>query len=352
MYVPSQTARERGLKPATTYLTGRESPNQTNTEVLTGFRTFRLNSLSMKKWLLLLTPALLLPLLAKPAPPAVVDVKSPAGSGSAEPNLSAAPDGRVFMTWIEPAQGKGNVLYFSVLQADTWSTPKVIARGTNWFVNPADFPSIAVMPNGTLAVQWLVTSGDPGSEAYDINLAFSTDGGSTWTKPVVPHRDHKKRQHGFASLTPTSDGKLAIIWLDGRNMANEDEGDMALMYTTVTPPGTLGPEAQIDNRVCECCKTAMAATTDGLIAVYRDRSDKEIRDISVARFAGGRWSAPAGCSCAAGPARPTTSREAASPAAMTMSLIRISCFTSCRSLSATTAPRQPAVTATRCTSAL
>jgi hypothetical protein len=85
---------------------------------------------------------------------------------------------------------------------------------------------------------------------------------------------------------------LAIIWLDGRNMPNEDEGDMALMYTTVTPAGVLGPEAQIDNRVCECCKTAMAATTDGLIAVYRDRSDKEIRDISVARLTGGRWSAP------------------------------------------------------------
>src|SRR6185436_5204899 len=49
----------------------------------------------------------------------------------------------------------------------------------------------------------------------------------------------------------------------------------------------------IDNRTCECCKTAMTATTpDGLIAVYRDRSDKEIRDISISRFAAGKWSAP------------------------------------------------------------
>jgi hypothetical protein len=245
----------------------------------------------MVKWLLFLTPVMFLPLMAKPAPPAVVDVKSPAGAGSAEPNLTVAPDGRVFMSWIEPVQGKGNVLYFSVLQSDTWSAPKVISRGTNWFVNPADFPSMAVMPNGALAAQWLVTSGEPGSEVYDISLAFSTDGGSTWSKPVVPHRDRKKRQHGFASLTPTPDGKLAMIWLDGRNMKNEDEGDMALMYTTVTPAGVLGPEVQIDNRVCECCKTALAVTPDGLIAAYRDRSDKEIRDISISRFAGGRWSA-------------------------------------------------------------
>jgi hypothetical protein len=229
---------------------------------------------------------------AVPVPAAVVDVKSPAGSGSAEPSLTAAPDGRVFMSWIEPGLGKGNVLYFSVLQSDTWSAPKVIARGSNWFVNPADFPSVAVMSDGTLASQWLVATGEPDSEVYDINLAFSKDGGATWSKPVVPHRDRKKRQHGFASLTPMPDGKLAAIWLDGRNMKDEDSGDMALMYTTVTPAGVLGSEVQIDKRVCECCKTGMAATSDGLVAVYRGRSEQEVRDISIVRFANGKWSAP------------------------------------------------------------
>ncbi|HEY2383705.1 MAG TPA: sialidase family protein [Terriglobia bacterium] len=231
---------------------------------------------------------------AAPLPPAAADLKSPAGSGSAEPNLAAAPDGRVFMTWIEPAAGtgKGSVLYVSVLQGNAWSAPKVIARGTNWFVNPADFPSIVVMLDGTLAAHWLVSNDGPEAEVYDVDLSFSKDGGVSWTKPVVPHRDRKKRQHGFVSLTPLPDGKLAAVWLDGRNMADEDHGDMALMYTTITPAGVLGTESQIDSRVCECCKTAMAVTPDGLIAVYRDRSDKEIRDISVSRYANGRWSAP------------------------------------------------------------
>src|SRR5262249_8120144 len=103
----------------------------------------------------------------------------------------------------------------------------------------------------------------------------------------------KKRQHGFVSLTPTSDGKLAAIWLDGRNMPDEEHGNMALMYTTIAATGALGPEVQIDNRTCECCKTAMTSTADGgLLAVYRDRSDKEIRDISIARYINGRWSQP------------------------------------------------------------
>src|SRR5229473_2374086 len=148
---------------------------------------------------------------------------------------------------------------------------------------------MAVLSDGTLAAHWFVKPAGvgPESEAYDINLAFSKDGGATWSKPIMPHRDGKKRQHGFVSLTPTSDGKLAAIWLDGRNMASEEEGDMALMFTTIASNGTLGPEAQIDNRACECCKTSMTATADGLLAVYRDRSDKEIRDISVARYTAG-----------------------------------------------------------------
>src|SRR5262252_3095679 len=109
----------------------------------------------------------LLALSAIPVAPGVVDVKSPAGSGGAEPNLATGPDGRVFMTWLEPAaQGKGNVLYFSTLQSQAWSAPKAISRGTNWFVNAADFPSMTVMPGGALAAHWLVSS-EPDSEAYD-----------------------------------------------------------------------------------------------------------------------------------------------------------------------------------------
>jgi hypothetical protein len=227
-----------------------------------------------------------------PAPPTVTELKSPAAPGSGEPNLAVGPDGRVFMSWLEPAAQNNHVLRLSVRSPQGWSAPKTVARGTNWFANPADFPSISVMSDGTLAAHWLVMSGGPDSEAYDVDLAFSKDAGATWTKPVVPHRDRKKRQHGFVSLTPTADGKLAAIWLDGRNMVDEEHGNMALMYTTITPAGVLGPEVQIDNRTCECCQTSMTATPDGLIAVYRDRSDKEIRDIAIARYANGKWSQP------------------------------------------------------------
>jgi hypothetical protein len=79
-------------------------------------------------------------------------------------------------------------------------------------------------------------------------------------------------------------------------MPSEESGNMALIYATIAANGILGPEMVIDNRTCECCKTGLAATPDGLIAAYRDRSDKEIRDISVSRFSNGKWSPPEGVS--------------------------------------------------------
>jgi hypothetical protein len=245
--------------------------------------------------LITLLAALVFVVAAAPAP-SVTDLKVPSAAGSEEPNLVVGPDGRVYLSWLEPVAPNGFALRFSVRGPQGWSEAKTIAKGTNWFVSAADFPSLAVLSDGTLAANWLVASGGPDSEAYDINMVFSKDGGATWGKPIVPHRDRKKRQHGFLSLVPTSDAKLGAIWLDGRNMPNEESGNMALMYTTIAANGTLGPEMQIDSRTCECCKTALAATADGLIAAYRDRSEKEIRDISVSRLVGGKWSAPEGVS--------------------------------------------------------
>ena len=41
-----------------------------------------------------------------------------------------------------------------------------------------------------------------------------------------------------------------------------------------------------------CCGIAAALTTDGAVFAYRDRSEEEIRDISIVRFHNGRWSEP------------------------------------------------------------
>ena len=224
---------------------------------------------------------------------------SPAGAASGEPNIYKGADGRIYLTWIEKQGDKIYALRFAVRSGSAWSAPKTVIEGENLFVNWADFPSLVELPDGALVAHWLVKGNAAGAHSYDVNIARSTDEGKTWGKPIVPHRDGTKTEHGFVSMLPLAAGRAGAIWLDGRNFkenANEGHGsstnEMTLRYATINANGQLSEEMLLDSRVCDCCQTSAALTSEGPIVVYRDRSEKEIRDISVVRFNKGRWTEP------------------------------------------------------------
>ncbi len=224
---------------------------------------------------------------------------SPAAIDSREPDLSATQDGRILLSWIQKVGEKRFALKMAALDASGWSETRTIAQGENWFINWADFPSVVALPDGSLAAHWLVKSGS-GTYAYDVNIARSKDGGETWGNPVIPHSDKTQTEHGFVSLIPLPDGRVGAIWLDGRNLKDvKDEAEhtalaanMTLRYAAIDAQGKLSDEVQLDERVCECCQTSAGMTSEGLIAVYRDRSPTEVRDISLVRNQNGSWTTP------------------------------------------------------------
>lgn len=218
---------------------------------------------------------------------------SPAGEGSSEPNLTVGPDGRVYMSWQQAVEG-GHELRFAALGTDAWSEPRVIARGADWFVNWADFPSLLVLPDGQLAAHYLRRNPTGETYHYDVEIVRSSDGGESWSAPLRPHRDGVPAEHGFASLFPVGDA-VGAIWLDGRKYHERYGGseEMSLRFTTLTADGALGPEVALDERVCDCCQTDVAQTSAGPVAVYRGRTTEEVRDIRIARLLDGSWtSAP------------------------------------------------------------
>ena len=244
------------------------------------------------------------PIASRPATnaPALVvrETESPAGADSREPDIFATDDGNVVFSWVEKVADKRYALRFAERTAAGWSEPQMVAEGDNWFVNWADFPSVIKLSDGTLAAHWLVKSG-AGTYAYDVNIARSKDGGRSWSKPLIPHTDGTQTEHGFVSLIPLSDGLLGAVWLDGRNLKDVKEvthdhsplsASMTLRYAAIDADGKLSNESMLDERVCECCQTSAANTSDGPIVVYRDRSEHEVRDIYIVRWHGGRWSAP------------------------------------------------------------
>jgi hypothetical protein len=225
--------------------------------------------------------------------------ESPAGVDSREPEMNATPDGRIVMSWVEKISPTRYALRLSIRDANGWSETRTVSEGDNWFINWADFPSVIALRDGSLAAHWLVKSGSS-TYAYDVNVARSSDGGKTWAKPVVPHTDKTQTEHGFVSLLPLPDGRVGAVWLDGRNMKDMKDEDehapspesMTLRYAAIDADGELSDEAQLDERVCECCQTAATLTSEGVIAVYRDRSDNEVRDIYTVRNWKGAWTSP------------------------------------------------------------
>ncbi|MGI9174375.1 MAG: hypothetical protein ACR2GR_03525 [Rhodothermales bacterium] len=250
-----------------------------------------------------MTPRLALPLLLAvfvagcaelpPQPPAVQALSNPAGPGGGRPNLFADADGEVYLTWTEPSGDSLDALRFATWEGEAWSAPRTIAEGADWFVNWADFPALAASER--LTAHYLARSGSS-PYAYDVRVTQSADGGATWQEAITPHRDGTTTEHGFVSLVPWTQGRTALVWLDGREMADGPHGDhagaMTLRFAALDTDGRLTNEALLDTRTCDCCQTAAARTSGGLVVAYRDRSEGEIRDIAVTRLEDSTWTSP------------------------------------------------------------
>ncbi len=222
-------------------------------------------------------------------------IESPAKTVSGEPYLFTDTNGTTYLSWIEVIEGV-NFLKFSKLENEQWTAPIVIRSGENWFVNWADYPLIAAQGKQLMA-HYLGKSGE-GTFAYDVMLTVSQDAGATWSEPKSVHDDAKQAEHGFVSLLPYGENFL-VAWLDGRNTVMEGmedheghHGQMSIRAAIVDRNGVKQNEWELDNRTCDCCQTVAALTDNGPVVIYRDRSDEEIRDMSIVRYVNGQWTEP------------------------------------------------------------
>jgi hypothetical protein len=258
-----------------------------------------------------LVTALLIPATGAAQSITTVEQESPAPTGSAQPQLSVTPDGRVVLSWLEAAPQSGHrfrVAFGSFRGSGPtpiqWSAPITITEGDRVLANWADVPSVVALPDGTLVAHWLQTNG-PGKRGYVVMLRTSADGGRSWSDSVTPHEDRSETFHGFVAIVPWPDGGIGVVWTDGgvsikrsagtgQELTKADGALRARVYRAPilgvkTPATAAGREMLVDRRVCDCCAPAAAGTNRGLIVAYRDRTASEVRDISVSRFENGVW---------------------------------------------------------------
>lgn len=232
---------------------------------------------------------------APTTPGAWTTIATPAAAGSRSPNLASMSDGRVILSWLEPAGGDRFALRFAMFKDGRFGAAQPITTSDSMFVNAADIPGVCSLGGNDLVAWWLERHGE--ARGHDVRVARSEDAGRTWGRAITPHHDRTPTDHGFVSVLPAAD-KAMLLWLDGRKTEGHTEddpgptADMTLRTALMDRSGALSAEAEIDGRTCDCCPTTAVMTTRGPLVAWRDRSPAEVRDIAVAREDGGVWSVP------------------------------------------------------------
>ena len=205
--------------------------------------------------------------------------------------LALAPDGHRAVAWVTTSSGAefGRVM----VQFD--GSPVTAIRDTlgDALAHAEAPPQVAFGPGGKVYVLYVVAK-DVGKRfpVSALRVSRSEDQGVTWSEPMTVTDDSSVfGAHNFHSLYVADDGTVYASWLDGRN-------GRAATYMTSSRDGgaTWAPNTRVSvDDSCPCCRTAVAAGTNGVVYVaWRTVLPGDVRDIVVARSTdyGASWEAP------------------------------------------------------------
>ena len=214
-------------------------------------------------------------------------------NSNAQPNLVSY-NGSLSLSWISSKEENKAFLNYSQYKKGRWIKPQVIASGSDWFVNWADFPAHAI--NQDLIITSHLKKSASGTYTYDVILNLQKLSGEKIRENFLLNTDGVKAEHGFVSIMANNEKGFFITWLDGRNTIGKKlEGDhkpMTIRFAEITDKGDVIKESELDASTCDCCQTSIAITNDGPIVVYRDRSEEEVRDIYIVKNINGTWEKP------------------------------------------------------------
>ncbi len=132
------------------------------------------------------------------------------------------------------AHTKDNIRDIAVTQLENgkWTAPKVVSAD-NWEIEACPTNAAAVKAQGDhVAVSWF-------TEADDMPrtlVAFSSDAGSSFTKPVLLSTGHS---FGYTSLAMDDDGGAIVSWLE------QSPDGAKVMVRRVTAAGVAGPVVEV-----------------------------------------------------------------------------------------------------------
>ncbi|MDT4969682.1 MAG: hypothetical protein QOJ64_4419 [Acidobacteriota bacterium] len=217
---------------------------------------------------------------------------------AAEPSIARAPDGTIYVAWVEHRENNEADVMLAHVDDEGRSkgapvrvNPKA-GEATAWRGDP---PTLAVAPDGTVYAGWTATL-PAQKHATDLYLSTSRDGGRTFDPPLKVNDDGMAVGHGMHSLAVGTDGRVYVAWLDERNKARSApaggsmqkmdhmESNREVFVAFSADSGrSISKNQLVAKDACPCCKTAIAAGPDGRVfASWRQVLPGEFRHIAVA----------------------------------------------------------------------
>lgn len=221
-------------------------------------------------------------------------------ANAAEPAIAAAPDGSVYVAWVDhgaKSQADVMIAHFTSDGQMQGAPVRVNSQpgiATAWRGDP---PTVAIAPDQSVLVGWTARAESESGQATDIYLSSSRDQGQTFDSPVKVNDDPKPAVHGMHSLTVARDGRIYVAWLDERNVSPIKDMNMDAkaaghhmesnreVFVAASADGgrSFSRNQRVATNACPCCKTALATTSDGRVYLsWRQVLAGDFRHIAVA----------------------------------------------------------------------
>lgn len=134
----------------------------------------------------------------------------------------------------------------------------------------------------------------PQKYAGNVRFARSTDGGRSFSTPMTLNDDGRIGSHRFESLAIDGAGRVAVVWLDGRDRDAVREkggafaGSSVYLAQSADNGAHFNANRKLTEHTCECCRTSLAWTAEGPVALWRNMYGTNTRDFALANLDTGK----------------------------------------------------------------
>lgn len=209
--------------------------------------------------------------------------------GVHQSQVFAQTDGSLLMVWVQ--KGPHDFDLYVARQGDDgkFSHPvRINHRGVSRYTGDEARPSVALGPDGAVAVAWTAAN-------HDVMLAVGGNYGETFDPPLKLNQDPGQAFRTMPDVAFSPDGAVHTVWLDPREAPRGREEPSNLYYAQAKDGVVeeLNLTARQEPTVCGCCRPFIAVDDKGRIDIaFRNSSESGYRDISRITATDGSFSEP------------------------------------------------------------